>query len=71
MSTTTIISIIGVIVSVIGIIARLFFFRQGKKIQELEHEKEKNERLSNRPRTDVDVINRLQQWKDKLSKRKP
>ncbi len=60
-----------IILEVVGkFLAPLVFYLKGRSDVENKNLKENNKRLSNRPRTDVDVSNRLRAWRDKLKNKR-
>jgi hypothetical protein len=61
----TFMSVAAAIVGLIGVAARIFFWYNGKASQRAKYEEEKAQRLSNRPRTSGDIVERLRQWRKK------
>lgn len=64
--TTTLVSIIGSVIALIGIVARVLIYLQGRRNRGSEYEADKSKRLSNRPRTTADVTLRLREWRSKI-----
>ena len=60
-------TILRIMAGLIGkLISPAIFFIAGRKSKENEQDKEENERLKSRPRTDGDTVIRLREWRDKL-----